>query len=100
MSTKKHLPLDSNQVEKATQLFDACDHPDRCELINFLLVEEHLTADELASYLNTHVSNIHKHLDILCRYSLVLSKPSSKGELFFPNEDILLRLMRFVRNLN
>ena len=99
MNTKKQIPLNGTQVERATRLFRAYKHPYRYEIINSLLLHGSLTADELASFVGMAEAYILEQLDILTASDLVFAELSDKGMLFSANEDILVRMKNSVRNL-
>ncbi|MEZ4934513.1 MAG: helix-turn-helix transcriptional regulator [Saprospiraceae bacterium] len=99
MNTKKHLPLNGTQVERATQIFRAYKHPYRYEIINLLLGHGELTEAELTSYLNKDESYVAEQLGILTATGLVLTGYSEKGSVFYANEEILIRMRDSVRNL-
>ena len=99
MNTKKQIPLNGTQVERATQLFRAYKHPYRYEIINTLLLHGSLTSAELASFMGLSETYIFEQLDILRASDLVIEDWVDKGMVFSANEDILVKMKNGVRNL-
>lgn len=99
MNTKKHLPLNDTQVERATQLFRAYKHPVRYKIIDSLLLHGSLTAAELSSYLGKEEQYVLEQLDILTQSKLVLSAYEDGWVSYYANEEILIRMKNSISHL-
>ncbi len=99
MNTKKHLPLNGTQVERATQIFRAYKHRYRYQIIKLLLSHGELSGAELTSFLGKDEDYVLEQLDVLTASGLVLTDYSEKGLVFLANEAILIRVKDSVKNL-
>ena len=99
MNTKKHLPLNDTQVEKATQLFRAYKHPIRYKIIDSLLLHGNLTAAELSSFIGMEEQYILEQLDILTQSDLVRIKQQNGWAQYVANEEILIRMKNSIARL-
>ena len=99
MNTKKHLPLNDTQVERATQLFRAYKHPIRYKIIDSLLLHGSLTAAELSSFLGMDEQYILEQLNVLNQSDLVQISYQDGWARYDANEEILIRMKKSVARL-
>ena len=99
MNTKKHLPLNDTQVERATRLFRAYKHPVRYKIIDSLLLHGQLTAAELSSFIGMDEKYILEQLDVLTQSDLVKICFEDGWAQYVANEEILIKMKNGIARL-